>query len=109
MKHYDVQKTEEFDQWLHRLKDKVALIAILKRLTRFECGNLGNIRNLGKISEAKVDIGPGYRLYFIIRGEKLLILLCGGDKSTQSSDIEKAKRMAEETIEWIQREFKNEG
>lgn len=70
---------------------------IASRLDRLAFGNPGDVRPVGQgISELRIDYGPGYRVYFIRRGETIIILLCGGDKSTQEKDIETAKRLANE-------------
>ena len=81
-----------FDEWLNGLKDKKSQAVITARLNRVIQGNMGLCRNLGDgISELKVDFGPGFRVYFGEDGDTIVVLLCGGDKSTQSRDIEKAK------------------
>ena len=87
--------TREFDTWLSRVRDRVAATAITGRLRRAALGNLGNWRAVGGgISEMKVDVGKGYRVYFTQRGDLLVVILCGGDKSTQSEDIKRAKAIA---------------
>jgi len=92
-----VQKTETFSKWLKGLKDLRARALILTRIDRFALGNFGTCVPVGNgVSEAKIDHGPGYRLYFIRRGQVLVILLCGGDKSTQQKDVRKAHILAEE-------------
>ena len=92
-----VHKTETFTQWLKGLRDRRARAVILNRIDRFTVGNLGLCAPVGNgVSEAKIDRGPGYRLYFVQRGKTLIILLCGGDKSTQQKDIRKAHQLAEE-------------
>ncbi len=94
---YKVQQTHKFSQWLIKLKDIKARIAIARRLERAQVGNLGDVKSVGEnIYEMRVDLGPGYRLYYTIRGDEVIILLVGGDKSTQTKDIEKAKTMAKE-------------
>ncbi len=81
-----------FDEWLCGLRDKKTQAIIAMRLNRVIQGNFGLCRNLGDgISEFKVDFGPGFRVYFGEDGDTIVVLLCGGDKSTQSRDIEKAK------------------
>ncbi|SRR5258706_7213796 len=88
-------KTAEFDAWLRRLKDPEAKARILVRISRLAHGNPGNTRSVGEgVVEMKIDFGPGYRVYFKKRGEELALLLCGGDKNTQPSDIALAKRIA---------------
>jgi putative addiction module killer protein len=81
-----------FDEWLDRLKDKRTQAIVATRLNRVVQGNLGLCRKLeGGIQELKIDFGPGFRVYFAEDGETVVVLLCGGDKSTQSKDIEKAR------------------
>lgn len=86
-----VEKTDEYGRWIDSLKDKAARARILMRVDRLIHGNPGAHRNLtGGVSELKVDCGPGYRVYYSIRGDRLLLLLVGGDKSTQQRDIKRA-------------------
>jgi putative addiction module killer protein len=90
-----VEKTNEYRDWIDQLRDVSARARILMRVDRLIHGNPGNHRNLTEgVSELKVDVGPGYRVYFSRRGERLLILLAGGDKSSQAKDIIKATRLA---------------
>lgn len=94
---YTIQQTHKFSQWLTKLKDMRARIAIARRLERAQGGNLGDVKNVGeRVFEMRVDMGAGYRLYYTMRGNELIILLVGGDKSTQQRDIEKAIEMAKE-------------
>ena len=94
---YKLQKTNHFDQWLRKLKDLRAKAKILARLKRIELGNLGDHKSLGgKLSELRVDYGPGYRVYFTKTRDRMVILLIGGDKSNQAGDIEKARNMIKE-------------
>jgi putative addiction module killer protein len=94
---YTIQQTHKFSQWLIKLKDIRARIAVVRRLERAQSGNLGNVKSVGEsVFEMRVDMGPGYRLYYTMRGDELIILLVGGDKSTQQRDIEKAIEMAKE-------------
>jgi putative addiction module killer protein len=89
--------TPEFDTWLSRVRDRQAAMAIVGRLSRARLGNLGHWRAVGDgISEMKIDVGKGYRVYFTQRGDVLVIILCGGDKSTQSADIKRAKVIAKD-------------
>ena len=77
------------------LGDKQAASRIAKRIGRLELGLLGDVKPVGAgVSELRIDHGPGYRLYFVQRGKQVVILLCGGDKSTQANDIKAAKAMA---------------
>ena len=81
-----------FEEWLEGLKDKRTQATISNRLIRVAQGNFGLCRKLeGGIQELKVDFGPGFRVYFAEDGDTLVVLLCGGDKSTQSKDIDKAR------------------
>jgi putative addiction module killer protein len=93
---YEIEKTEEFDTWLKSLRDRKAVLAIIKRLDRACLGNFGDITSIGGgVSEMRLFIGPGYRLYYTMRGCKIIIMLAGGDKSSQNSDIKKARVLAE--------------
>lgn len=93
---YSIRTTEAFDQWFSRLRDRRAKARILARIDRFESGNPGDIKSLGDgVSEMRISHGPGYRIYYTQRGDVIVILLCGGDKSTQTRDIKKAKEMAQ--------------
>ncbi len=81
-----------FEEWLESLKDRTARALIRKKLNRVRLGNLGKVRHLGDgVSELKLDLGPGYRLYFGEDGIQVVVLLLGGDKGSQKRDIEKAK------------------
>ncbi|RCW86492.1 type II toxin-antitoxin system RelE/ParE family toxin [Phyllobacterium bourgognense] len=92
---YTVRRTDEFDGWLHALRDREAAFRILNRLRNMERGNFGMVAPIGEgISEMKIDYGPGYRVYYTRIGEVVFLLLAGGDKSSQRRDIVKAKRMA---------------
>ena len=93
----EVRQTARFVAWLAGLRDNQARGRILKRLDRAAKGNLGDVSPVGNgVSEMRIDYGPGYRLYFVQRGSRLILLLCGGDKSSQRSDIQEAKRLAKE-------------
>jgi putative addiction module killer protein len=90
-----VEKTEEDREWLDTLKDRAGRARILVRVDRLIQGNPGQHRHLTEgISELKIDFGPGYRVYYTQRGMRLLLLLAGGDKSTQQQDISKAISLA---------------
>jgi putative addiction module killer protein len=92
-----VEKTDEFRDWLDKLKDLAGRARILMRIDRLVHGSPGAHRHLAHgVSELKIDVGPGYRVYYTQRGERLLLLLIGGDKSTQSRDIARAISLAEE-------------
>lgn len=89
-----VEKTDEYRDWIDGLKDLAARARILMRVDRLIHGNPGDHRNLTDgVSELKVDVGPGYRVYYSKRGNRLLLLLAGGNKSSQARDIAKAIRM----------------
>jgi putative addiction module killer protein len=86
-----IQTTIQFTKWLDRLKDISGRARIQTRIQRLALGNPGTSRNLKhRVSELKIDVGPGYRVYYTERDDVLIILLCGGDKSSQSDDIELA-------------------
>ncbi|TMJ17587.1 MAG: type II toxin-antitoxin system RelE/ParE family toxin [Alphaproteobacteria bacterium] len=92
---FSVLQTETFERWLDDLRDRKARAAIRNRLLQIEGGLLGDIRPLGgKVSEIRIHQGPGYRLYFTKKGLFVIVLLCGGDKGSQSRDLKKAKEMA---------------
>jgi putative addiction module killer protein len=94
---YHVERTEEFDQWLDGLRDRVAKKRISIRLTRVESGLFGDWKTVGDgVSEMRVDYGPGYRLYFTMRDQVIVILLCGSDKRDQDRAIKLAKALAKE-------------
>jgi putative addiction module killer protein len=91
----EIIKTSVFDEWLFDLRDRTAKARIEARLDRMTCGNPGDVKPVGEgVSEMRISYGPGYRVYFLQRGAILVVLLCGGDKSTQDKDIEKAKKLA---------------
>ena len=93
----EVRQTTRFATWLVGLRDERARARILKRLDRARDGNLGDVGPVGGgVSEMRIFHGPGYRVYFVRRGSALIVLLCGGDKSTQTADIDEAKAMAKE-------------
>ena len=92
-----VKKTDEYRDWLDRLRDQAGRARILVRVDRLIHGNPGDHRQLqGGVSELKIDFGPGYRVYYTQRGEQLLLLLVGGDKSSQAKDIAKAQQLAKD-------------
>ncbi len=94
---YTIQQTVTFAKWHADLRDLRAKAAIARRINRVETGNLGDFKSVGgHVSEMRIDIGTGYRLYFTIRGGVMLILLAGGDKSTQQADIKRAIKLAQE-------------
>lgn len=92
----DVRETPDFTNWLVALNDQRARLQIVRRISRIVAGNFGDAKSVGgAVSELRVDHGPGYRVYYTRRGKTVVILLCGGDKRTQSKDIRKAKEIAE--------------
>ncbi len=91
---FTVLQTEEFRDWLDALKDMKAQVRITARLRLAEAGNLGDWKAVGAgLSEMRVDVGPGYRLYFTRRQNILIVMLAGGDKSTQARDIKRAQKL----------------
>ncbi len=91
-----VEKTDEFRDWIDNLKDIAGRARILMRVDRLIYGNPGVHRHLTHgVSELKIDVGPGYRVYYTRRADRLLLLLAGGDKATQAKDIARAIRLAQ--------------
>ena len=91
----EILRSDEFDVWLLELRDDRARARIQARILRLSLGNPGDVKPVGEgISEMRIDHGPGYRVYFWQRGQVLIVLLCGGDKSTQDKDIKAAKSIA---------------
>jgi putative addiction module killer protein len=94
---FEVRKTDAFDAWIATLRDRQARARILMRIDRLGMGNPGQHRILpGGVCELKIDHGPGYRVYYHQRGTALVILLCGGDKRSQRSDIQSAQAMVQQ-------------
>lgn len=92
-----VSQTETFAAWLSGFRDRDAGSRIVARLARLEMGHVGDGKPVGEgVSELRLHHGPGYRVNFVQRGRERIILLCGGGKSTQDADIDKAKRLAKE-------------
>ena len=90
-----ILRTKEFALWLNDLRDRQGRAKIMARIDRLEEGNPGKTRSVGAgVVEMKIDYGPGYRVYFIQRGGVVIVLLCGGDKSGQEKDIQRAKALA---------------
>ena len=95
----DVRKTLEYTKWFEGLSDSRTRMKITARIMRLAEGNPGDSRFLGKrLSELRIDHGPGYRVYYMETEREIIILLCGGDKSTQQGDITKARELAEKFI-----------
>jgi putative addiction module killer protein len=91
----EIKQTAAFSEWFDSLRDRQAKSKIAGRIARMELGLMGQTRSVHDgVSEAKIDFGPGYRLYYTIRGQTLIILLIGGDKGSQARDIAKAREMA---------------
>ena len=94
---YLVKQTDIFLKWLKKLKDIKGKVTILRRIDRAKYGNFGDYKYLGNgVNELRVDFGPGYRVYFSVKNSEIIILLIGGDKSTQNSDIKRAKEIFRE-------------
>ena len=92
-----IVRTDTFARWLHKLRDRAGAQRIANRIDRLALGNPGQVRNLkGGVREMKIDYGPGYRVYFTERAGKIVILLSGGDKTTQNADIATAIAMVAE-------------
>jgi putative addiction module killer protein len=93
----EIRETREFSTWLDKVRDQQAVARIQVRIRRLSLGNAGDVKAVGEgISEMRIDYGPGYRVYFKVRGQELIVLLCGGDKTSQQADIVHAKRLAKE-------------
>ena len=91
----EIRQTEVFANWLANLRDRKAKARVQVRIDRMETGNFGDVAPVGQgASEMRIFYGPGYRVYFVQKGTVVILLLCGGDKSTQSHDINKAKELA---------------
>lgn len=93
----DIQTTETFDEWINSLADDAARGKIIARIDRMKFGHFGNSKSVGGgVSELRImGKGPGYRVYYTKRGEEIVILICGGDKSSQKSDIKQAQAIAD--------------
>jgi putative addiction module killer protein len=94
---WTIRQSEAFAKWFGALKDRRAKDRIAQRIVRVQAGLIGDVKAVGAgVSELRIDYGPGYRIYFCRREEEVILLLCGGDKSTQDRDIRDAKSMAKE-------------
>lgn len=95
---YTVRMSDVFEKWLTKLKDRKARTIIIERIVRVEStGHFGNHKRLTEeLYEMRLFFGPGYRLYYTVKGDEIVLLLIGGDKKTQSSDIEKAKDLLQQ-------------
>lgn len=97
---FELKQTDTFRNWWTRLKNERARGLIFSRLSRLAYGHFGDVAAVGQgISELRIHIGPGYRVYFRKRGKTLIILLCGGDKGSQARDIKTAKKLADDWSE----------
>ena len=94
---YTLDSTEEFDKWFAKLKDGLTRARILARFSRIENGNFGDCKPLGpNLSELRFFFGPGWRIYYTIRNNSVVLLLLGGEKSSQEKDIARANGLLEE-------------
>jgi putative addiction module killer protein len=92
----ELVQSEEFERWIGKLRDLRAQLRIRARIERLASGNPGDVKPVGEgISEMRIDYGPGYRVYFWQKADIVIVLLCGGDKSTQDKDIKDAKAIAQ--------------
>ena len=93
----EVVKSATFDRWLRTLNDRRAAARVQVRIDRLAAGNPGDVRPVGNgVSELRITYGPGYRVYYLQEGQRLVVVLCGGDKSTQARDIDQAHRIADQ-------------
>lgn len=93
----EVRQTDVFTDWFARLRDREARARITVRIRRLSLGNPGDVKPVGSgVSEMRIDYGPGYRVYFVGRGDTVVVLLCGGDKRHQDRDIARALELAQE-------------
>jgi putative addiction module killer protein len=91
----EIRKTDVYAQWIDGLRDLKARARVQVRIERLAANNPGDVKPVGEgVSELRIDYGPGYRVYFTKRGREIVILLAGGDKTTQSTDIKTALRLA---------------
>jgi putative addiction module killer protein len=93
----EVLTTQVFDRWLRKLKNRQGRLRIVERIDRLAHGNPGDSKSVGQgVWELRLTYGPGYRVYYLQDGDTLILLLCGGDKSTQQADIDRAHQLADE-------------
>ncbi|WP_237153972.1 type II toxin-antitoxin system RelE/ParE family toxin [Oryzibacter oryziterrae] len=96
----EVRQTAQYVKWFAGLKDARAQARVNVRIRRLSLGNMGDVKSVGSgVHELRIDYGPGYRVYFTYRGVEIVLLLCGGDKSSQDADIRRAQRLASELEE----------
>lgn len=94
---FSLEQTDDFARWLKKLRDRDGRLRILKRLRRLSDGQFGDCQSVGDgVHELRMFFGPGYRVYFIQRGDTVIVLLAGGDKDSQAGDIARAKALAKE-------------
>jgi putative addiction module killer protein len=97
MPELEIRQTDVYAAWFAALRDRQARARVAARIRRLSLGNPGDVRPVGGgVSEMRIDYGPGYRVYFVRRGNTMVILLCGGDKRTQNRDIARAHELAGE-------------
>jgi putative addiction module killer protein len=105
----EILRSDVFKKWLKKLKDRTGKALIYKRIERLAAGNPGDSAPIGEgLSEMRIHRGPGYRIYYKDTGTELIILLCGGNKSTQEADIARAKELANEPLENEEPEEQND-
>ena len=93
---YEIRRTQEFADWLNGLKDRPARARLIRRLEKARRGNLGDVKAVGSgVFEMREFFGPGWRMYYTLRGSALIVMLAGGDKSSQRSDVARAIALAE--------------
>ncbi|NJS14457.1 MAG: type II toxin-antitoxin system RelE/ParE family toxin [Sphingopyxis sp.] len=91
---FEIEETSVYASWIQALRDRTAQGRILLRTMRLEKGNFGDVKSLGEgLHELRMMFGPGYRVYFTRRGDRIILLLCGGDKGSQSRDIDRARQL----------------
>ena len=92
---FEVRQTESYERWFSSLRDRATKVRVDVRIRRLSLGNPGDVRPVGEgVSELRVNFGPGYRIYFIQKDSKVIVLLAGGDKSSHALDIARAKALA---------------
>ena len=97
---FEVRQTRVFRDWLADMRDAIAVKAIRRRIARVQAGLFGDAKSVGGgVHELRIDHGPGYRVYFARRGGAVILLLCGGDKSSQERDVARARVLAEQWLE----------
>jgi len=97
---FELHKTDTFAKWIDGLRDIHARARVQARIERLATGNPGDVKSVGAgVSEMRIDYGPGYRVYYTMRGQTVIILLAGGAKKTQDQDIKTAVRLARSLVE----------